>query len=169
MIQWLWFAAFTAVGPGSVPVWGTKIPQAVRYRQKKKKKAKYVFFSITLPFVLKRMCEHFRATTFVLRRIFFHRVYFYWRMVALQCCVSFLCLGDCFDILSGPAEMPSVAEMPRVHFRQIEKGIGPQAWPWSYLRSSLELTQSLEDKFRFISRFCLEILQHSADSILYKR
>ena len=38
--------------------------------------------------------------------------------------VSFFCLGDCFDILSGPAEMPSVAEMPGVHFRQIEKGSG---------------------------------------------
>ena len=29
--------AFTAEGPGSIPGWGTKIPQAMQYGQKKKK------------------------------------------------------------------------------------------------------------------------------------
>ena len=34
MVQWLGFCAFTAEGLGSIPSWGTKIPQA---RQKKKR------------------------------------------------------------------------------------------------------------------------------------
>ena len=67
MIHGLRFGAFTAVGPGSIPGWGTKIPQAVRYGQKKKKKFSLLSFSV---FVLKCMCEHFRATTFVLRIVF---------------------------------------------------------------------------------------------------
>ena len=36
-VQWLGLGAFTAEGPGSIPGWGTKIPQAVWCRQKKKK------------------------------------------------------------------------------------------------------------------------------------
>ena len=36
MIQWLGLCAFTAEGAGSIPGWGTKIPQALRHSQKKK-------------------------------------------------------------------------------------------------------------------------------------
>ena len=39
-VQWLRVGAFTAVGLGSIPGQGAKIPQAVRYGQKKKKKKK---------------------------------------------------------------------------------------------------------------------------------
>ena len=35
---WLGLSAFTAVGPGSIPGWGTKILQALWRGQKKKKK-----------------------------------------------------------------------------------------------------------------------------------
>ena len=38
MVQWLGLCAFTAEGLGSVPGWGTKIPQVVWCGQKKKKK-----------------------------------------------------------------------------------------------------------------------------------
>ena len=34
-VQWLGLHAFTAEGSGSVPGWGTKIPQAVWHGQKK--------------------------------------------------------------------------------------------------------------------------------------
>ena len=34
VVQWLGLRAFTAEGPGSVPGWGTEIPQAVRGSQK---------------------------------------------------------------------------------------------------------------------------------------
>ena len=37
MVQGLGLSAFTAEGPGSVPGWGTKILQASRRGQKKKK------------------------------------------------------------------------------------------------------------------------------------
>ena len=37
-VQWLRLHASTAGGTGSIPGWGTKIPQAVQCRQKKKKK-----------------------------------------------------------------------------------------------------------------------------------
>ena len=37
MVQWLGLYAFTAKGLGSIPGWGTKIPQAVWCGQKKKK------------------------------------------------------------------------------------------------------------------------------------
>ena len=36
-VQWLEFCAFTAEGPGSILGWGTKIPQATWYGQKKKR------------------------------------------------------------------------------------------------------------------------------------
>ena len=36
-VQWLGLCDFTAKGSGSIPGWGTKIPQAVRCSQKKKK------------------------------------------------------------------------------------------------------------------------------------
>ena len=39
VVQWLGLHAFTAMGPGSVPGWGTKILQTARCRQKKKKKS----------------------------------------------------------------------------------------------------------------------------------
>ena len=39
-IQWLGLHAFTTEGPGSIPGWGTGIPQATRRSQKKKKKVK---------------------------------------------------------------------------------------------------------------------------------
>ena len=39
-VQWLGLHAFTAEGPGSIPDWGTKIPQAARHSQKKKSEKK---------------------------------------------------------------------------------------------------------------------------------
>ena len=36
VVQWLGFCAFTAEGPSSIPSQGTKIPQVLRYGQKKK-------------------------------------------------------------------------------------------------------------------------------------
>ena len=36
MFQWLGLGAFTAKGSGSIPGWGTKIPQAMGCGQKKK-------------------------------------------------------------------------------------------------------------------------------------
>ena len=53
VVQWLRLGAFTAVALSSVPGWGTKIPQATWYSQKKKKftfvknKTMYVYFSYT--------------------------------------------------------------------------------------------------------------------------
>ena len=38
VVQWLRLSASTAEGMGSIPGWGTKIPCAVGYGQKKKKK-----------------------------------------------------------------------------------------------------------------------------------
>ena len=38
MFQWLRFHAYTAVGMGSIPGLGTKIPDATQHDQKKKKK-----------------------------------------------------------------------------------------------------------------------------------
>ena len=38
VVQWLGVSAFTAVGLGSVPNQGTKIPQAAQHSQKTKKK-----------------------------------------------------------------------------------------------------------------------------------
>ena len=37
MVQWLGLGAFTAVGLGSIPGWGTKIPQAMWCSQTKTK------------------------------------------------------------------------------------------------------------------------------------
>ena len=42
-IQWLGLRAFTAEGPGSIPGWGTKIPQATQCGQKFKKQKKEVY------------------------------------------------------------------------------------------------------------------------------
>ena len=42
-VQWLGLHAFTAEGTGSVPGWGTKIPQAVWCSQKKEKRKKIGF------------------------------------------------------------------------------------------------------------------------------
>ena len=39
-VQWLGLGAFIAVGPGSIPGWGTKIPQAAQSGPKKKKNKK---------------------------------------------------------------------------------------------------------------------------------
>ena len=36
-VQWVGLSTFTAEGPGSIPGWGTKIPQAAQRGQKKKK------------------------------------------------------------------------------------------------------------------------------------
>ena len=38
MVQWSGLSTFTAEGPGSIPGWGIKIPQATYFGQKKKKK-----------------------------------------------------------------------------------------------------------------------------------
>ena len=35
VVQWLRHSAFAAGSPGSIPSWGTKIPQASWHRQKK--------------------------------------------------------------------------------------------------------------------------------------
>ena len=40
MVQWLGLGAFTAGAPGSIPDWGTKIPQGAWHEQKKKEKRK---------------------------------------------------------------------------------------------------------------------------------
>ena len=40
VVQWLGLCAFTAEGAGSIPGWGTKIPQATRCAVKKKKKVR---------------------------------------------------------------------------------------------------------------------------------
>ena len=45
-VQWLRLHASTAGGTGSIPGWGTKIPQAVQCRQKKKKSQFYPNFGI---------------------------------------------------------------------------------------------------------------------------
>ena len=37
MVQWSGLSTFTAEGPGSIPGWGIKIPQATYFGQKKKK------------------------------------------------------------------------------------------------------------------------------------
>ena len=37
MVQWLRLSAFTAMGLGSIPAWGTEIPKAMWCSQKKKK------------------------------------------------------------------------------------------------------------------------------------
>ena len=38
VVQWLELCAVTPEGPGSVPGWGTKIPQAAWHSQKRKNK-----------------------------------------------------------------------------------------------------------------------------------
>ena len=38
MVQWSGLSTFTAEGPGSIPGWGIKIPQATYFGQKKKNK-----------------------------------------------------------------------------------------------------------------------------------
>ena len=40
VVQWLGLCTLTAKGIGSVPCWGTKIPQAMHHKQKKKKEKK---------------------------------------------------------------------------------------------------------------------------------
>ena len=42
-MQWLGLSAFTAVGLGLVPGWETKIPQATKHGQKKKKRKETTF------------------------------------------------------------------------------------------------------------------------------
>ena len=42
VVQWLVLGAFTAVAPGSIPGWGTNIPQDARCGQKKKNKDKFI-------------------------------------------------------------------------------------------------------------------------------
>ena len=37
MVQWLGFSTFTVKSAGSIPGWGTKIPQASQCKKKKKK------------------------------------------------------------------------------------------------------------------------------------
>ena len=37
-VQWLGLHAFTAKGPGSIPGWGTKIPQALQSKKPPKNK-----------------------------------------------------------------------------------------------------------------------------------
>ena len=48
-VQWLGLGTFTAGGPGSIPDWCSKIPQAMSQGQKKKKCLKtYVPSSVTV-------------------------------------------------------------------------------------------------------------------------
>ena len=44
-VQWLGLCAFTAEGTGSIPGWGTKMPQAAQCGQKKKKKGYFEWIS----------------------------------------------------------------------------------------------------------------------------
>ena len=53
--------AFTAVSPGSIPGWGTKIPQAVRYDQKKKKKFEEIIAK-NFPNLMKDTTTHIQET-----------------------------------------------------------------------------------------------------------
>ena len=51
MVQWLGLCAFTAVGPGAIPGWGTKIRQAVqlcRNKQTNKQKNKIAIHHLHL-------------------------------------------------------------------------------------------------------------------------
>ena len=41
MVQWLRLCALTLEGLGSIPGWGTKIPQAMWHGRKKKKKKRH--------------------------------------------------------------------------------------------------------------------------------
>ena len=50
-VQWLGLYAFTAEGPGSIPGWGTKIPQATRPKKRTKKKKREEKQENTIPFV----------------------------------------------------------------------------------------------------------------------
>ena len=43
MVQWLGLGAFTAGAPGSIPDWGTKIPQGAWHEQKKKEEEENVY------------------------------------------------------------------------------------------------------------------------------
>ena len=43
MIQWLGLLPVAAKGPGSIPGWGTKVPQASQYSQKTKKTSPLTF------------------------------------------------------------------------------------------------------------------------------
>ena len=43
LVQWLGLLAFTAEGLGSIPSWGTKIPQAMRHGQRKKRRENLLF------------------------------------------------------------------------------------------------------------------------------
>ena len=52
MIQWLGLLTVTVEGLGSIPGWGTKIPQAMPMQQKKEKKNKHErSASVNLPLV----------------------------------------------------------------------------------------------------------------------
>ena len=60
-VQWLGLGAFTAEGPGSIPGWGAKIPQAVQRGQFKKKKnskgqSSFLFFLIFVLPLLITLC-----------------------------------------------------------------------------------------------------------------
>ena len=52
MVQWLGLGAFTAVGLGSIPGWGTKIPQAMQPKKKKGIKKKSLCELLKVFFVL---------------------------------------------------------------------------------------------------------------------
>ena len=45
MVQWLGLHALIAKGVGSIPAWGTKIPQVLWHSQKKKKERKVLHVS----------------------------------------------------------------------------------------------------------------------------
>lgn len=54
VVHWLGLCSLTAKGKGSIPVKGTKIPQALRYGPKlKKKKVKYIFCVIYITTIYK--------------------------------------------------------------------------------------------------------------------
>ena len=52
VVRWLGLCSLTAKGKGSIPVKGTKIPQAVRYGPKLKKKS-YIFCDIYITTIYK--------------------------------------------------------------------------------------------------------------------
>ena len=52
MVEWLGLHALTVEGPGSITGGGTKVPQAVRRGQKKKKEVEYWQFYTVQPNIM---------------------------------------------------------------------------------------------------------------------